>query len=166
MVVDSGRSQVLCESTLPVDHVTPAYGGDPLVPVHVDEEGPEPLKMKVNLGGDVWRTHALYHEGFVAIHPHWEAVGSRIQTVRAFREGNLGSYDPLFRPFSVTRLPAPFTEETFREWNRYQLAASTLAVVANSGESDLKRATPRSSRVAFSSRRGNGVGASEVVRIR
>ena len=126
------------------------------MPVHVDEEGPEPLKMKVNLGGDVWRTHALYHEGFVAIHPHWEAVGSRIQTVRAFREGNLGSYDPLFRPFSVTRLPAPFTEETFREWNRYQLAASTLAVVANSGESDLKRATPRSCRVAFSSRRGNG----------
>ena len=96
------------------------------MPVHVDEEGPEPLKMKVNLGGDVWRTHALYHEGFVAIHPHWEAVGSRIQTVRAFREGNLGSYDPLFRPFSVTRLPVPFTEETFREWNRYQFSCFYL----------------------------------------
>ena len=81
MVVDSGRSQLLGEVTLPVDHVASAYGGDPLVPVHVDEEGPEPVEMKVNLGGDVWGTHTLYHEGLVAIGPCLEAVGSRIQTV-------------------------------------------------------------------------------------
>ena len=32
MIVDSGRSQRVGESTLPVDHVAAAYGGDPFVP--------------------------------------------------------------------------------------------------------------------------------------
>ena len=45
MVVDSGRSQPLCEATLPVDHVTAAYCRNPLMPVHVDEESPEPVEM-------------------------------------------------------------------------------------------------------------------------
>ena len=81
MVVDSGRSQLLGEATLPVDHVAAAYGGDPLVPVPVDAESPEPVKVQINLGGDLRGTYALYDEGFVAIGPCLEAVGSRIQTV-------------------------------------------------------------------------------------
>ena len=81
MVVDSGRSQPLCETTLLVDHVTPTNSGDPLVSVHVDEESPKPLEMQTNLGSDLWRTHALYDEGFVAVGPCLEAVGSRIQPV-------------------------------------------------------------------------------------
>ena len=81
MVVDSGRSQPLCEATLPVDHVTAANCGDPLVPVHVDEESPETVKVQVDLGGDLRGTYALYHEGFVAVGPCLEAVGSRVQTV-------------------------------------------------------------------------------------
>ncbi len=81
MVVDSGRSQPLSEATLPIDHVTAANGGDPLMAVQFGEEGPEPVEMQVDLGGDLRGTHALYYESFVAVGPCLEAVGSRIQTV-------------------------------------------------------------------------------------
>ena len=85
--------------------------------VHVDEETPETVEMQTNLGGDLRRTHALYHEGLVAIGPCLEAVGSLVQTVRAFREGDLGSYGPLFRPSGGIRLLVAFTEGAFREEN-------------------------------------------------
>ena len=60
MVVDGGRSQPLGEVTLPVDNIAAAYGGYPFVPVRLEEESPEPLKVQVNLGRDLWRTHPFY----------------------------------------------------------------------------------------------------------
>ena len=61
-----GRSQALGEVTLPVDHIAAAYGGDLFVPVKVDEESPEPLKVQINLGRALRRTNSRYRQGFVA----------------------------------------------------------------------------------------------------
>ena len=61
----------------------------------------------------------------------WRLSGVGSKPFCAFREGNLGSYDPLSRPWGGTRLPVAFTEGAFREQNlELSLARPAAMLVA------------------------------------
>ena len=71
----------------------------------------------------------------------WRLSGVGSKPFRVLREGNLGSYDPLFRPSGGARVLVAFTEGAFREQNLELSLARPAAMPAAGG--DLPIAKPR-----------------------
>lgn len=61
--------------------------------------------MQINIGCDLWRTHAPYSQGQVVIRPGSEAIGRRIQDPWSFGKGICRVTTLLFRAASTTTVP-------------------------------------------------------------